>query len=60
MSKEDEDQYVNDVALLRRVTMREQGRVPPENIIEEEGTSCSKSDPEPDLDEDRNLYSHRA
>lgn len=60
VSKEDEDQYVNDVVLLRRVTMRGQGRVPPEDITEEEGTSCSESDPKPDLNEDGDLYPHRA
>ena len=58
MSKEDEDQYVNDVALPCRVTMREQGRVPPEDITEEKGTSCSESDPKPDLNEDGDLYPH--
>lgn len=36
VSREDEDQYVNDVALLRRVTMRNQRRVAPEDITEEE------------------------
>lgn len=54
------DQYLNDVALLRRVKMCEQGRVPPEDITEEEGTSSSESDPEPDLNEDGDLYLHRA
>lgn len=59
ISKEDENQYINDVALLRRVTMREQRRVPPEDITEEEeGISSSESDPELDLNKDRNLYPH--
>lgn len=61
ISKEDENQYINDVALLRSVTMREQGRVLPDDITEEEeGISSSESDPEPDLNKDGDLYPHRA
>ena len=53
ISKEDENPYEKDVALLRRVTMREQGKVPYEDITEEEEEkSSSESDPEPDLNED--------
>ena len=60
ISKEDENQYNNDVALLHRVKMREHGRVPPEDITDgEEERSSSKSDPEPDLNETEDLYSHR-
>ena len=60
ISKEDENQYNNDVALLHRVKMREHGRVPPEDITdEEEERSSSESDPEPDLNETEDLYSHR-
>ena len=56
VSKDDENQYVNDVALLRRVTIREQGRVAPEDITEEEETSSSESDPEPDLNDNENSH----
>lgn len=58
VSKEDEDRYVKDVALLRRVTMREQGRSPPEDITEEEKISSNKSDPESDLDKDVFILNH--
>ncbi|MCJ1342940.1 hypothetical protein MMC31_001129 [Peltigera leucophlebia] len=60
VSKEDEDQYIEDVALLCRVTMREQVRVPPEDITEEEGISSSESDSEPDSNEDGDLHPHQA
>lgn len=40
--------------------MREQGRVLPEDITEEEGISASESDPEPDLNKDKDLHPHRA
>lgn len=56
VSKEDEDQYVKDVALLCRVTMRKQGRILLEDITEEERMSSSESDPEPNLNEDKDLY----
>ena len=56
VSKEDEDQYVKDVALLRRVTMRKRGKIPLEGITEEERISSSESDPEPNLNEDEDLY----
>lgn len=58
MSKEDEDHYAKDAALLRRLTIREQGRVPPEDITYEEGISSSKSDPEPDLNEEIGIREH--
>ena len=38
--------------------MREQGRVPPEDVTEEE-MSSSESDPEPDLNENGDLLFHR-
>lgn len=57
VSKEDEKQYVQDTALLRRVTLREQGRVPPEDITEEEQSS-NESDPEPDLDDEEDETTH--
>ena len=56
VSKDDENQYINDVALLRRVTIREQGRVPREDITEEEETSSSESDPEPELNVNENSH----
>lgn len=59
VGKEDEAQYIEDIALLRRVKMREQGRVPPEDVTEEEFIS-SESDPEPDLNDNEDFpYSWR-
>ncbi len=56
VSKDDENQYINDVVLLRRVTILEQGRVPREDITEEEETSSSESDPKPELNENENSH----
>ena len=58
VSKEDEEQYVKDIALLHRVRMRKQGKVPPKDVIEEE-MSSSESDPEPDLNKNGDLSFHR-
>lgn len=52
VSEEDEAQYVKDTALLHCVKMREQGRISLEDLTEEEEMLLSKSDPEPDLDND--------
>lgn len=60
ISKEDENQYEKDVALLRHVTMREQGRVPHEDITEaEEEKSSNESDPGPNLNEADDPYPHQ-
>lgn len=60
VSKEDEEQYVNDIALLHYVIMREQGRIPWGDIIEEEDEiSSSESDSEPDLREVEEYFPHR-
>lgn len=60
VSKEDEEQYVKDIALLHRVTMREQGRIPQGDITEEEDEiSSNESDPEPDLKEAEEFFPHR-
>ncbi len=56
VTKDDENQYINNVALLHRVTIREQGRVPREDITEKEETSSSKSNPEPELNENKNSH----
>lgn len=56
MSNDDKNQYINDVALLRHVTICEQGRVPCEDITKEEETSYSKSDPEPELNKNKNSF----
>ena len=56
VSKDDENQYINNVALLYRVTIREEGRVPREDITGEEETSSSKSDPKPELNENENSH----
>lgn len=56
VSKDDKNQYINNIVLLRRVTIREQGRVPHEDITEEEETSSSESDPEPELNVDKNSH----
>ena len=57
ISKEDENQYINDVVLLYHVTICEQEKVPSKDIMEkEEEISSSKSDPKPDLSKDGDLY----
>lgn len=57
ISKKEENQYINNVAFFCCITMRKQGRVPLEDITEEEeGILSSKSDPKLDLNKDGNLY----
>ncbi len=55
VSEEDEAQYVKDTALLHRVKMRERGRIPLEDLTEEEEIPSSESDPEPDLNDDEDF-----
>lgn len=54
VGKEDEAQYIKDIALLRRVKMREQGRVPLEDVTEEE-ILPNESNPGPDLDDNEDF-----
>ena len=56
MSKDDENQYIKNIALLCRVTIFEQKRVPREDITKEEETLSSESDHEPELNENENSH----
>lgn len=56
VSKDDKNQYINNVALLCHVTIRKQRRVPREDITKEKETSSSALDPKPELNVNENSH----
>lgn len=56
-SKKDENQYINNVALLYYIIIYDQGKIPSKNIIkEEEEILSSKSDFKSKLNNNKDLY----
>lgn len=56
MSKFDKNPYINNVALLRNITIHKQRKIFLENIIKEEKTSSSKSNPKPEMNKNKNSF----
>lgn len=56
MSKDDKNQYINNVVLLCHVSICEQERVPRKDITKGEETSSSKLDPELELNKNENPH----